>query len=174
MNSICFLFILSVACSVYSAPVINRPPVPVKGVILEKEQTLATINTVLFSEGNQSWTSRDFNLYKKLVRHLIRQDKLSSLSDTIEYDYMISRLLKREALLFEIEPKKYDFVLGTHSDLSEYSKLEINEEIEIIELASALLDLKEKQMSQKARFKAWVDVLKRKYSVKIKSNEFII
>ena len=77
-------------------------------------------------------------------------------------------------MLFEIKPKKSDFALGTRADLSEYSKSEIAEETENIELASALLDLKEKQMSQKARFKAWVDVLKRKYSVKIKSNEFVI
>ena len=131
-----------------------------------------TLNTILFSEGNQSWTTRDFNLYKKLVRHLTKQEKLSALADSSEYDFMISRLLIREALLFEIKPDKFESALSTHGDLNEYSKTEINEELETIELASSLLNLKEKQISQKARFKAWIDVLKRKYAVKMKVNEF--
>lgn len=131
-----------------------------------------TLNTILFSEGNQSWTTRDFNLYKKLVRHLTKQEKLSALADSSEYDFMISRLLIREALLFEIKPDKFESAQSTHGDLNEYSKTEINEELETIELASSLLNLKEKQISQKARFKAWIDVLKRKYAVKMKVNEF--
>ena len=157
----CLLTLFSVTAEVQAAAAKNRPPVPVKAVISEQELNPVTINTVLFSEGTQSWTTRDFNLYKKLVRHLTKQDKLTVLADTIEYDFLVTRLLKREALLFEIKPKKYDFPLNAHPDLAEYSKTEINDEIEIIELAAALLEFKEKQMSQKARFKAWVDVLKR-------------
>lgn len=168
------LIILFADLSLFAAPSTNRPPTPVKAVVPEAEQKIVTINTVLFSEGNQSWTARDFTLYKKLVRQLTRQDKLTLLSDSLEYDFLISRLLKREALLFEIKPKSFEIPVGPHPELNEFSKAELNEETEIIELSSALLDLKEKQMSQKARFKAWVDVLKRKYNVKIKSNEFVI
>ena len=137
-----------------------------------------TINAVLFSEGNESWTQRDLNLYKKLVQHLFHKEKLSEFSDSIRDDFLISRVVKREAILFEIEANKIKLNKlnklnsTSYADLSEYSKNEIHSEVDAISFASALLELKEKQMNQKARFKAWVDVLKRKYNVKIKSNEF--
>ncbi len=151
-----------------------QSPVITKSTAVEPSPSIVTLNSILFSEGNQSWTTRDFNIYKKLVHHLTRQEKLCLQVDSIAYDFMVSRLLKREALLFEIKPKKFEFAVAGHPDLAEYSKSEITDEIETIELVSALLDLKEKQMNQKeARFKAWVDVLKRKYSVRIKANEFI-
>lgn len=126
-------------------------------------------NQVLFTEGNQSWTLRDFNLYKKLVSTYLKHDKISEYSDSIVEDFLISRLLKREALLFEIKPSSIIPTNAVALSSNEFTKKEIEQESKDLAYAVALLNLKEKQMGQKPRFKAWIDVLKRKYQVKIKS-----
>ena len=128
-------------------------------------------NQVLFTEGNQSWTSRDFKLYKKIVLLVTKSEKMNAFSKNAVEDFLLSRLLKREALLFEIAPQKLVLPALNKSDLSEFTKSEIEQELVMISEALALLDLKNSQMSQQIRFKAWMDVLKRKYAVKMKSNE---
>ena len=128
------------------------------------------MNQILFSESSQSWTSRDFKLYKRVLSLTTASEKLTEFSDSLVEDFLLSRLLKREALLFEIEPKKLP-TLSAQKDLSEFSKAEIEQEIGVIARALALLDLKSSQVSQKIRFKTWMDVLKRKYSVRLKASE---
>lgn len=137
----------------------------------EKAPSASLLNEVLFSEGGQSWTLRDLHLYQKLIRHLEKKEKLSELSEDTVDDFLMSRLLKREAVLFEIQPEKKELTSGLQGNLSEFSKTEILQEEKSIAYAQALLNLKEKQLSQKVRFKAWLDVLKRKYAVKIKAHE---
>ncbi len=136
------------------------------------EKPLTALNAVLFSEGEQSWTQRDFNLYKKILNHVPKKEESSTLSDSLAENFLISRLLSREAELFEIQPEKLELSPGFKTESADYSKTEINEELKVIALSRALMDLKEKQMSQKIRFKAWIEVLKRKYAVKIKVNDF--
>lgn len=131
----------------------------------------AVFNQVLFAEGNQSWTTRDFKLYKKIVLLVTKSEKISAFSNTAVDDFLLSRLLKREALLFEIAPQKLVLPALNKSELGEFTKSEVEQELIMISEALALLELKKSQMSQKIRFQAWIDVLKRKYAVKIKSHE---
>lgn len=135
-------------------------------------KTVVPMNAVLFSEGEQSWTQRDFNLYKKILNHIPKKGESVGASESLPDDFLISRLLSREALLFEIHPEKLELSSGFKTDAADYSKVEINEELKVIALSRALLDFKEKQMSQKIRYKAWIEVLKRKYAVRIKASEF--
>ncbi len=132
---------------------------------------LTTFNQIVLSEGATSWTSRDLKLYKKLIKSLTKKDRISDLSKDLIEDFMISRLLRREAVLFEIQPNKLEIRNSEKAELAEFSKSEISAEIAAISYAAALLNLKETQMSQQARFKAWIDVLKRKYAVKIKMSD---
>lgn len=130
------------------------------------------LNQILFSEGSESWTARDLALYKKVIGAYFKEDKISEYSDSALDDFIISRLLKREALLFEIHPQEVMTYNTSKLGAGEFSKKEIEGELKDLSYAVALLNLKEKQMAQKARFRAWIDVLKRKYQVKIKVNEF--
>lgn len=136
------------------------------------EASQAVFNQVLFTEADVSWTSRDLKLYKKLLQLLTKKEKMTPFSKSSTEDFLLSRLLKREALLFEIAPQKLSMSSSVNSELSGFTKLEIEQEIKMISEALALLDLKSSQVSQKIRFQVWMDVLKRKYSVKIKSTEF--
>ena len=147
----------------YSNLILAQPNLPVASVTV--------FNQVLFTEGNQSWTSRDFKLYKKIVVLVTKSEKMNAFSKNAVEDFLLSRLLKREALLFEIAPQKLVLPALNKSDLSEFTKSEIEQELVMISEALALLDLKNSQMSQQIRFQAWMDVLKRKYAVKMKSNE---
>ena len=133
-------------------------------------------NQILFTEGDQSWTSRDFKLYKKIILLVTKNEKLNAFSKDTQEDFLLSRLLKREALLFEIKPQNLALPALSKSEfnkleLNEFSKSEIDQELSMISDALALVELKNSQMTQKIRFQAWMDVLKRKYAVKIKSNE---
>ncbi|MBC7464762.1 MAG: hypothetical protein H7256_02115 [Bdellovibrio sp.] len=129
-------------------------------------------NQILFAEGFQSWTKRDLTLYKKVLAAYMKLDKISDFSDSVDEDFLVSRLLKSEALVFDIHPQDQFVFNPSKLPAGEYTKKEIEDELKGLSYAVALLNLREKQMTQKARFKAWIDVLKRKYQVKIKSDDF--
>ena len=143
---------------------------------LHAQQNLPTapqvVNQILFSEADLSWTLRDFIIYKQLLVTLTKKEKIADFSENALDDFVVSRLLKREALLFEIAPQPLVAPLNLRgTDGEVFSKLEIEQETGMIAEALALLQLKQNQMSQRVRFKAWTDVLKRKYSVKMKISE---
>jgi len=150
-----------------TAPVAPATSTPSPTSAQPKQEIL---NQILFSETNQSWTSRDMLLYKKVLNAYLKQEKLTEFSDSFTEDFLISRLLKQEALVFEIKPHE---LVYNPSKLApgEYSKKEIETELKALEYAVALLRLKQQQLTQKARFKAWIDVLRRKYQVKMKIDE---
>ena len=115
---------------------------------------------------------RDFKIYKQLLVALTKNEKIADFSENALDDFVVSRLLKREALLFEIAPQPLAAPLNLRgTDGEVFSRLEIEQETGMIAEALALLKLKQNQMSQRVRFKAWIDVLKRKYFVKMKFNE---
>ena len=100
-----FLFILC-----YSNLTLAQPNLPVASI--------AVFNQVLFTEGSQSWTSRDFKLCKKIVLLVTKSEKMNTFSKNAVEDFLLSRLLKREALLFEIAPQKLVLPALNKSDLS--------------------------------------------------------
>ncbi len=156
-----FLFVLFFSLSAPAAESLPNPP-----------PSARVLNYVLFSEGNQSWTARDHALYKRVLFALTKKEKITEFSETSVEDFLASRLLKREAVLFEIVPQPLaPPTLAKSSDSESYSKQDINQETQVIAEAFALIELKKNQLGQKVRFKAWMDVLKRKYAVKIKANE---
>lgn len=130
------------------------------------------LNQVLFYESSQSWTSRDMELFEKLKKDILQKNKLSQFAENANEDFLLSRLSAREALLFEVAPVQYKISEQQKKSLSEFSSIEVDEEIKKMGLAVTLIDLKEDQLKQKLRFKTWFDLLKRKYQVKIKSNDF--
>ena len=131
-----------------------------------------TLNQVLFYESKQSWTSRDQELFNKLKKEVVQKERLSAFTETSDEDFLLSRLSAREALLFEVTPLKFKITETERNVLAGYSRSEIDEELNHLGLAVALVELKESQLKQKLRFKTWLDLLKRKYQFKIKSADF--
>lgn len=129
----------------------------------------AVFNRVLFSEGTKSWTLRDLSLYQKLIKAISGKDHLIAYSENSVDDFLLSRILHREALLFEIDPLKTDFSVQRF-EFADFSKNEIAAETGMILYALALLEFKKNQVTQKERFVAWMDVLKKKYAVKMKNH----
>jgi hypothetical protein len=130
------------------------------------------INQVLFYESKQSWTARDLELFEKIKKEVLHKDRIGQFVENNDEDFILSRLSAREALLFEVSPVKLKMSDSQKSAFNGFSQKEIENELSEIGLAMSLIDLKESQLKQKLRFKTWLDLLKRKYQVKVKSPEF--
>lgn len=130
------------------------------------------INQVLFFESSQSWTSRDFELFEKVKKEVLQKSRISQFTESENEEFLLSRLSAREALLFEVTPAKFRLSEAQKKSFSDYSTKEIDDELSQLGLATSLIDLKEDQLKQKIRFKTWLDLLKRKYQVRVKSSDF--
>ncbi|MBY0555244.1 hypothetical protein K2P97_11990 [bacterium] len=129
------------------------------------------LNEVLFSVGGVSWTARDRQLYETVIREVYTRDKISKFSLKTKEDFLISRLSAREAEAFDLQPEKNKTADAVKKKFNEFSAAEIESEVNQISKALTIVELKENQLKQQDRFDAWVELLKRKYQVKIKSNE---
>jgi len=135
-------------------------------------ESAPVINQVLFYESKQSWTSRDLELFEKIKKEVLHKDRIGQFVESNDEDFILSRLSAREALLFEVSPVKLKISETQKAAFNGFSQKEIENELSEIGLAMSLIDLKESQLKQKLRFKTWLDLLKRKYQVKVKSPEF--
>lgn len=120
---------------------------------------------------SQSWTSRDRYLYETLLKEVYNKERVSKFSLKIKEDFLLSRLSAREADAFDLKPDQNKLSDSIKKKLNEYSTLEIESEINLISKALTIVELKENQLKQQERFDAWFELLKRKYLVKIKSNQ---
>lgn len=127
------------------------------------------LNEILIAESLESWSKRDFELFKKLKIQVYKKSLLSQFSENEIEDFVLSRLSFHENVLFELS---YEPVLLTEvqkkSLSGEYTDEEIQKELNRIGQALVMIELKESQLKQKVRFKTWFDLLKRKYQLKYK------
>ncbi|MEQ1721867.1 MAG: hypothetical protein ABL930_01735 [Pseudobdellovibrio sp.] len=90
---------------------------------------------------------------------------------------MLSRLSSSEALVFDIQGDQKKITDSERKKMSDFSADEIENEMAVISKALSIIELKENQLAKEnqltpqERFETWYEVLKRKYQVKIKSNE---
>lgn len=136
------------------------------------QEAALVVNQVLFYESKQSWTARDLDLFEKIKKEVLHKDRIGQFVESKDEDFILSRLGAREAMLFEVSPQKIKLSDAQRAALRGFSQKEIDNELSQIGLAISLIDLKESQLKQKLRFKTWLDLLKRKYQVRIKSAEF--
>jgi hypothetical protein len=137
----------------------------------------SVVNEVLFSVAGKSATTRDRLLYETLIQEVFEKKQLSKFSKKKSDDFLLSRLSSREALVFDILGDKKKMTDSMRKKMSHFSAVEIENEMALISKALSIVELKENQLAQEnqltpeARFDAWLEVLKRKYQVKLKSNE---
>lgn len=137
------------------------------------EPTMVVVNQVLYSSNRQTWTLRDYNLYKAVLKKYFQLDRISDLaSDDLE-DFLVSRLAYFESQTFGIGDDKtlpaFDGAKKPDGELGGYTNKEVLSEIRIIHEAHEFLVLKKSQITDPQRLQAWFEVLKRKNSIRKKN-----
>lgn len=128
------------------------------------------LNKILFTAGNTSWSSRDQQIYQSVLSEVFKRKKISQYSQSEFNDFLLSRLAEKEANTFEL---KFDKIEATEAQKKKigFSNSEINAEVQRIAKAITLTEIKESYHNDSKRFASWFDVMKRKYTVKVKTIE---
>ncbi len=129
------------------------------------------LNKVLFSVGEQSWTLRDMELYQSVMSDIFKKKTLSAFSKNEFNDFLVSRISLKEADVFQISYDKKAVTEAERKRLTAFTKEEIDREVTAVAKAEALIEIKESQHKDTARFNTWYELMKRKYVVRIKSGE---
>ena len=129
------------------------------------------VNEVLFFAANESATARDRQIYQSVLREVFQKTTIGRFIKKQSDDFLLSRLSYKEAIAFGLQNTEIKVPETAKKQLTEYSKAEIDREVEIISKALALIEIKEAQFKEKDRFDTWFEVIKRKYQVKFKSAE---
>ena len=146
---------------------IAQPSAPASPVVS------GTLNQVLFSDSEQTFTLRDLQLYQKVLSSAYNRKKLNDWSANSGEDFILSRLSFREAQLFGVSPENIKLSEADRAHLAKYSSKEIDAELNLLRYAVMFTELKDNQLKQKERFRPWFDHLKRKYQVSYKTTEII-
>ena len=126
-------------------------------------------NQILFSAGGESWTAQDLVLYEKVLNEVFKRKAKGAYSESPVQDFIFSRLSYKEAKVFDLVGEKIKISESGRKKLGEFTAAEIEKEAEQISNALAFIEIRENMVKQEARFKSFVDVLKRKYQFKDKS-----
>ncbi|MCC2679526.1 MAG: hypothetical protein K0R29_2102 [Pseudobdellovibrio sp.] len=129
------------------------------------------LNKVLFSVGDQSWTMRDMDLYRSVMSDVYKKKSLTQYSKDEFNDFLVSRISLKEADVFQISFDKKVPTEPERKKLAAFTRDEIDKEVTAIAKAEALIEIKENQHKDSARFNTWYELMKRKYVVRIKSGE---
>jgi hypothetical protein len=129
------------------------------------------LNKVLFSAGDQSWTLRDMEIYQSVLGEVFKRKKLSDFSKNEFNDFLLSRISVKEADIFQISFDKKTLTEPERKKLPQFTKAELEKEVTAIAKADALIEIKENQHKDSARFNTWFELMKRKYVVRIKAGE---
>lgn len=136
------------------------------------DSVVQTVNQVLYSSSKQTWTLRDFKLYKAILKKYFSIERVSDFAESDQEDFLISRLAYVESQTFGIKNDTslpaFDGTKKLDTELSEFNTKEILAEIRLIHDAYEFLNLKKSQVIEKDRLRAWFEVLKRKNSIRKK------
>ncbi len=139
--------------------------------VAEPQPNTIVTNQVLFSESDQSWTSRDLRLYESVMSQVLQKKNISLWSEGRNEDFLLSRLSFREAVAFGLQASTTTLTEVERKQIPEFTQKEIEDEVNRMALVLMFVDLKQNQLKQKDRFLNWFSHLKRKYQVRIKSAE---
>lgn len=164
------VFVAGVSVYGQGLPVKKKPPqVRIESQIKTASAGPFDLNEILIADSLESWSKRDFELFKKLKIQIYKKSFLSQFSENEIEDFVLSRLSFHENVLFELSYEPILLTEGQKKSLStEYTDEEIQKELSRIGQALVMIELKESQLKQKVRFKTWFDLLKRKYQLKYK------
>lgn len=109
-------------------------------------------------------------LYRQTLNTVFGKTRISEFSETDLQDFILSRLADKEAQGFSFKPEKnYTVSEAARKKMSAYNEDSFNAEVEIVARSLQWIELKKNQLEQRERFNVWLDVLKRKYQLRLKS-----
>lgn len=135
------------------------------------------VDELLFDLNGQGQTNHDFKIFEDLLKPMDRffaESVRKSFESNAEF-YLFSCLALREAEQLDIkaDPEVVERFLQTYH-FSDHAKKaeEVKKEIEKLFRVAELVTIKERQLAHRQAIIAWLVVLKRKYSLGWKSNDF--
>lgn len=141
--------------------------------VAEELVQVEVLNEALFSlAGNETSTTRDLALYKSVLTEVFRKKNLSQYSANEVQDFLLSRMAFKESQVFSLNTEPIKASDSARKKLEAYDKAEVDREVSLITQSLAWIELKENQLKDRERFQNWIDVLKRKYQLKIKSSQY--
>lgn len=140
-------------------------------VLAATDEKVQVVNEILFSVAGEPSTSRDMQLYKAVLNEIFQKNKISKFTKKFSDDFLLSRLSYKEAVVFELTGTKMKESDAARRKMADFSKAEIDREIDVVSKALELIEIKENQVKLQARFDTWFELLKRKYQLKLKSPE---
>lgn len=140
-------------------------------------QDLVVVDELIFDLNGEAQTNYDFKIFEDLLKPMDRffaESVRKSFETNAEF-YLFSCLALREAdqLDIQADPEVVERFLQTYR-FPENSKkaANIKKEIEKLFRVAELVTIKERQLANRQAIIAWLVVLKRKYSLGWKSNDF--
>lgn len=134
------------------------------------ETEVEVINEALFSlAGNDTSTTRDLAIYRAVLLEVFQKKNISQYSPNEVQDFLLSRMAYKESQIFSLKPDPVAVSDSAKKKLEAFDKVELDREVQLISQSLSWIELKETQLRDRERFNNWVDVLKRKYQLKIKS-----
>lgn len=139
--------------------------------------TVIVVDELLFDLSGEGQTNYDFKIFEEVSRSMDKhfsENVRKSFQNNEEF-YLFSVLALREAEQLDIQAnpevverflQSYHFSENTKK--AEQTKLEIEKLFRVAELTT----IKERQLQNRQAISAWLVVLKRKYSLGWKSNDF--
>ncbi len=143
------LFLVSIGFATVQKPDVTLAP---------KQPEIKLVNQVLFEVNKEAFTTYDFKNYLKTKQELKVNRLLSLVENELEEFILFT--------LCDLEIKNLDYV----ASVSDKVKIVTKEQRQLVQVQS-YLKLKEKHIGQIVRYKAWTEILKRKYNYLAKIDE---
>ena len=139
--------------------------------------TVVLVDELLFDLNGRGQTSYDFKIFEDLIKPMDRffaESVRKSFETNAEF-YLFSCLALREAEQLDIQADQevVERFMQTYRFPDNAKKAEnVKKEIEKLFRVAELVTIKERQLANRQAIIAWLVVLKRKYSLGWKSNDF--
>jgi len=127
------------------------------------------VNEVLFTLSGEARTQRDMELYRDVLAEVFDKKRIGPYTKSLPEDFLLSQLASREASAFDLQAEPPSLSTAQKKKLSAYPPEELERQVRELSRAMALIEIKENQLKQEPRFTSWVDLLKRKYQLRVKS-----
>lgn len=119
---------------------------------------IKVINQVLFEINKEAITTYDFKNYLKLKQDLKSENLLSLVKNELQ-EFILYKLCLREIESLDLNISESDKAKTKNPDERQFLQVQ------------SYLKLKEKHITQIARYNSWTDILKRKYNYIAKIDE---
>ena len=171
------LFLRVFLVCIFSVSIVWASPI----VATTELGSVVVIEELLFDMNGAGKTTYDFKIYKDvfpMVQKIFPAPFFQLFQNEAE-SFVYTRLAAKEAEQLDVQADKNaeeqfikDYKFGDNSKKNEAKNEAMKEEIRTLFQAAAITEIKQHQLDNRQALGAWLQVLKRKYSLVWKSNEF--